>query len=137
MWQKSNLFSKEKVLASLFKKFWRRIILAFPDKVSLKRFSLFSAVPICWKQTKKILHPQLFYVPLHCFNKYWRELIESFLFFFGGLAMSFQKRFAINFDCIKNSYMEAINKGVKSAKHCSMYLLLELVFIAKVNLIGY
>ena len=136
MAKKQFVFKRES-LASLLKKFWRRIILAFPDKVSLKRLSLFSAVPICWKQTKKNSTSTTFLCALALFQQMLARANRVFPLFFGGLAMSFQKRFAINFDCIKNSYMEAINKGAKSAKHCSMYLLLELVFIAKVNLIGY
>ena len=89
------------------------------------------------KTNKKNSTFTTFLCALALFQQMLARAYRVFPLFFGGLAMSFQKRFAINFDCIKNSYMEAINKGVKSAKHCSMYLLLELVFIAKVNLIGY
>lgn len=68
--------------SSLLKKYWRRIILAFPDKVSPKSVSFFLQSQYV---EKKNLQPQLFHMSLLCFKKCWRDLTESFLKFFEAL----------------------------------------------------
>ena len=108
--------------SSLLKKYWRRIILAFPDKVSPKSVSFF--LQSQYVEKKKSTTTTFSYV-LTLFQEVLARPNGIFPQVFRGLAMLFQKIFATNLDFIKNLYWEAINKWVKSAK------LLSSVFIAR------